>query len=89
MKKRDEDLGECATCANRNPLACDKCQVIILPDGKGKIPSMYVDGLAEVGLDAELIKLANEIYRCLYKGKAIPISTVMRYNARHEKIREE
>ena len=79
---------DCEKCANRSAVLCEKCQIVILPDGKGKMPSHYVED-CEVGLDAELIKLANEMYHCLYKGKAIPISTVMRYNARHEKIREE
>jgi hypothetical protein len=79
---------DCEKCANRCAAVCDKCQIIILPDGKGKKPSYYAED-CEVGLDSELVKWMLEIYHCLNTGRAIPISAVMRYNARHEKIREE
>lgn len=78
---------DCEKCANRSAITCEKCQIVILPDGAGKMPSMYVDQIDIVDRDPEAIKLATYIYYYLTMGRALPIEEVLRYNSKIEQLR--
>lgn len=79
---------DCEKCANRSAVLCEKCQIVILPDGKGKMPSMYVDQIEIVDQDSEAIKYATCIYYYLTIGRALPVDVVLKYNAKIEQLRK-
>ena len=53
-----ENNYDCERCASRCAVLCDQCRIVILPDGAGKTPSLYVDKEKAVELDEEGLRLS-------------------------------